>query len=144
MTVKFNISDGNGSDVEAKVTSRGQLVTAPLDFSDPIENDIISSSDGVNFFSPRAKKQLVITDIFIHTDRNTPNNGIIVEIYESCSATSLVVDKPIFKVDLAKQSGVGHTSLNFLINEGKWLNSKIEVSTGTTSVTIAGYFIEAE
>ena len=143
MPVKFNITDGNGTSNEAVVTSRGQLVVSPLDFSDPIENDLTCACTGTNFFAPKPKQQLVVTDIFTHTDRNTPVAGIIVEIYESCSATSLTIDKTIFKVDLGRQVGVGHSGLNFLINEGKWLNAKISVSTGTTSVTVAGYFIEA-
>lgn len=143
MSAHFKIVDGNGANNKAQVTNRGQLVVAPLDFSDPIENDLVCACVGTNFFAPKANKQVVITDIFIHTDRNTPVAGIIIEVYESDSATSLTVDKCIFKIDLGRQLGVGHSGINFLINEGKWLNAKISVSTGTTSVTVAGYFIGA-
>ena len=143
MTISGTVLSGDGTGNEAKVTSRGQLVVSPLDFSNPIEHDLCCACVGTTFFPPETAKQFVITDIFINTNRATPTAGIIIEIYESCSDASLVVDKCIFAIDLPKQSGVGHTALNFLVNQGKWLNAKIEVSTGVTSITVAGYYINA-
>ena len=143
MAIAGNVLSGDGTGNTAIVTSRGQLVVAPLEFSNPIEHDLCCACVGTTFFPPETAKQFVITDIFINTNRATPTAGIIVEIYESCADASLVVDKCIFAIDLGRQAGVGHSALNFLVNKGKWLNAKISVSTGVTSITIAGYYINA-
>lgn len=143
MSISGTVLSGDGTGNTATVTHRGQLVVAPLDFSNPIEHDLCCACVGTTFFPPESAKQFVITDIFVNTNRSTPTAGIVVEIYESCADASLTVDKCIFAIDLPKQSGVGHTSLNFLINKGKWLNAKIEVSTGVVSITVAGYYIAA-
>ena len=79
----INISDPATS-TQAKVTTRGQLITAPLDFSDPITICITCACTASNFFAPQTGKRLVITDIFIHTDRLAPVAGSLIEIYESC------------------------------------------------------------
>ena len=137
----INLSDPSTSS-QAKVTTRGQLVTSPLDFSCPIALCITGACVANNFFGPQAGKQLVVTDIFVHTDRTSPVGGSLIEIYESCSATSLTADKTIFKVDLGRQAGAIHTGLNFLITSGVWLNAKSDLTSGTNSITVAGYFVD--
>ena len=143
MALSGTVLSGDGTGNEATVSSRGQLIVAPLDFSDPVAHDIGCACVGVNFFTALPSHQFVVTDIFVHTDRAVPAAGIVAEIYESCSATSLTTVKCMFKIDLPRQSGVGHSGLNFLVTEGRWLNAKISVSSGVTSITIEGYYIQA-
>ncbi len=128
---------------QAKVTTRGQLVTAPLDFSCPVALCITCACVASNFFGPQSGQQLVVTDIFVHADRTAPVAGSLIEIYEAASATSITSTKTIFKVDLPRSGGGIHTGLNFLITQGVWLNAKSDLSSGINSITIAGYFIDA-
>ena len=123
---------------QAKVTSRGQLVTSPLDFSCPSSNCITCSCTAVNFAVATSGKVLVVTDIIVSSGGGATQT---IEIYEATSATSTTVAKQIFSLDLAARTVVPLTGLNWSLTQGVWLNAK---SSGTTSmVTIAGYFIDA-
>ena len=70
MSAKFNISDGNGTTNQAIVTSRGQLVTAPLDFSEPIQDDLICVCTAFNFFAPQANKTIELASLIAEFDKN--------------------------------------------------------------------------
>lgn len=127
---------------QAKVTSRGQLVTAPLEFSDPVQNDLTVTCTAVNFFTPQSGQRLVITAIFVGADRNVSQScGAIVEIYEATSATSTIVAKTIFKTGIIKNGTLPLLGLNFLATQGVWLNAKTD--DANINITIAGYFIDA-
>lgn len=141
MSIKSIIKDGSGSGAEAKVTSRGQLITAPLEFSDPLTIDLTTTGIAYNFFKPKSGRRFVITEIFVHTNRTSPTGGTLIEIFEASEVDSITIDRSLFKVDLARQVGVGHGSLNWIISEGVWLNAKTDTSTGISSVTVAGYYI---
>jgi len=69
MSLNTNILD-KSTNVSVKVTSRGQLVTSPLEFSDPVFQSLDVDDTAENFFRPMPGKRLVITDIIIQTDRN--------------------------------------------------------------------------
>ena len=127
---------------QAKVTSRGQLVTAPLEFSDPVQNDLTVACTAVNFFAPSSGQRLVVTAIYIGADRNVSANcGAAVEIYEATSATSTVVTKTIFKTGIIRNGNLPLLGLNFLATQGVWLNAKTD--DANINITIAGYFIDA-
>ena len=127
---------------QVKVTSRGQLVTAPLDFSCPVQADLTAACTAVNFFAPSSGQRLVVTAIFIGADRNVSQNcGALVEIYEATSATSLIVSKGIFKTGILRNGTLPLLGLNFLATQGVWLNAKTD--DANINITIAGYFIDA-
>ena len=123
---------------QAKVTGRGQLVTAPLEFSNPISNCLTCACTAVNFFAATSGKILVVTEIVVSSGAGGTQT---IEIYEATSSTETTVAKQIFSLDLAARTVVPLTGLNWALTQGVWLNAK---SSGTTSmVTIAGYFIDA-
>ena len=127
---------------QAKVTNRGQLVTAPLDFSDPIQADLTVTCTAVNFFGPQSNQRLVITSILIGADRNVSQScGAIVEIYEATSATATTVTKGIIKTGIVKNGTLPLLPLNFLATQGVWINAKTD--DANINITIAGYFIDA-
>ena len=127
---------------QVKVTSRGQLVTAPLDFSDPVQNDLTVTCTAVNFFAPSSGQRLVITSILIGADRAVSQAcGAIVEIYEATSATSTIVAKGIIKTGIVKNGTLPLLPLNFLATQGVWINAKTD--DANINITIAGYFIDA-
>ncbi len=123
---------------QAKVTTRGQLITSPLDFSCPTSSCITCACTAVNFTVATSGKIFVVTDIIVSSGGGATQT---IEIYEATSATSTTVAKQIFSLDLAARTVVPLTGLNWNLTQGVWLNAK---SSGTTSmVTIAGYFIDA-
>jgi len=133
----------NGAGNIAKISSRGQLATAPLDFSVPMSLCLTTACVAANFFGPLPNKRLVITDMFIGVNRNSPAQGQAIEIFEASSSTSIVSTKLIFKIDLGRQARAIQNGLNYLMSEGIWLNAKIASTMGVTSITISGYFIDA-
>ena len=70
MTIKTTIKDGKGRGGEVCVTSRNQLVVAPLDFSTAynVEADVINTA--FNFVPPIAGKRFVITDILLYANKS--------------------------------------------------------------------------
>jgi len=140
MAVPSTIKDGQGGGTFAKVTSRGQLVTSPLEFSDPIFQSLNSDDTAENFFKPIPGKRLVITDLIVQTDRNVVTTGVIVDIFETDSVSSNTVDKQLFQFDMTRQGLVTLNSLNLIITEGVWINAK--ASDSNVLITISGYFVD--
>ena len=122
----------------AKVTDRGQVVVAPLDFSIPSSISLVCASTAYNFAAPKSNKIFIITDIIISSGSGASQ---IVDLYEANSETSLTVQKQIFNLDMSAKTYVPLTGLNWKLTQGFWLNAK---SNGTTAmVTIAGYIADA-
>ena len=131
---------GSANSVTTKVTDRGQLVTAPLEFSTPVFHSLTANDTPDTWFKPLAGKRLVITDIIAQTDRSVTTQALI-DIYESSSENSATIDKEIFQFDLPKQDSLILTGLNIILNEGIFLNAKADDSN--ILLTIGGYFVEA-
>jgi len=112
---------------QTKVTTRGQLVVAPLDFSVPTSQCIPCACTAVNFFAATSGKVLVVTDIIVSSGGGATQT---IDIYEATSATSTTVAKQIFTLDLSARTVIPLTGLNWSLTQGVWLNAK---SSGTTS-----------
>lgn len=123
----------------AKVTSRGELVTAPLSFSDPVFHSLTVDNTADTWFKPRAGERLVITGLIIQTDRNVATTGVIVDIYEATAEDSETIDTQLVQFDMERQGTITLTNLNFIVTEGKFINAK--ASDSNVLITIAGYFV---
>lgn len=123
----------------AKITSRGELVVAPFNFSSVQFQNMNSDNTAFNFFGPSANQQFVITTVIADADRNVGANGATVDIYEADSATEGTIVKQILKFDLVKQTSKILTGLNLAITTGKWINAKSDDSN--ILMTIGGYFV---
>lgn len=129
------IIEDSSSQITAKVSTRGQLITGPLDFSTPISFNLGNANTAFNFATPVTKKIFIITDIIVSSGSGASQ---VIEIFEADSEISTTVDKQIFELDLSPRTVVNLTGLNWVLGEGMWLNAK---SSGTSAmVTIAGYF----
>ena len=125
----------------AQVTSRGQLVTAPLDFSSAYNATADVINTGYNLVTPQTSKRFVITDILLYANRNVGVNDATVEIYEASSDSSTTVDKSLFLAEMVRQAARDLTGLNLLVTEGKWVN--IKTDDDDIFATIMGYYIDA-
>jgi len=142
MAGKFLIEDAFGSGVKAKVTSRGQLVTAPLEYSSisTLTMDVINTA--YNFYSPIQGKQFVITGILTYADKNVGTGDASVEIYEAEGATETTVSSSILNFELPKNAFRDLTALNLITSPGVWINGK--TNDNNVFTTILGYYVSTE
>ena len=66
--------------IGASVTRRGQLVTAPLSYSEFYTNTAIATATAYNLVPPKTGKKFVITDIILAADRDWETLTILVSI----------------------------------------------------------------
>ena len=107
MSTPINILD-KSTKTSAIVTNRGQLVTSPLEFSDPVFHSLTVNDTADNWFKPLAGKRLVITDVIVQTDRNVVTTGVIVDIFEAADENSETVDKQLFQFDMDARQFLQH------------------------------------
>jgi len=125
----------------ARVDSRGQLVTAPLEFSDPIFNNLAIDNTVYNYTVPVAGKRFVITGLVANATRSVGVNGTVVELYEASAVDSATVDKEIFTFDMARSTSLTVNPLNLIVSEGVWLNARCD--DAEVFLTILGYCVDA-
>jgi len=142
MTAPVNIKDSKTGNT-AKVSKAGQLIVAPIQYSDPISKSLNAINTAFNFVTPEQNKSIVITDIIASADKNVSNTTPAnVVIYEALAADTLTVDEAIVIPQLVRASNVSFTGLNILVPEGKWINAKTD--DANILVTIMFYRISAE
>jgi hypothetical protein len=139
--ISAQIKDGKGGGYQAKVTKRGQLVTAPLDYSTAYFNAVNAVDTAFEVTGPNASRQFVITDILLDADKNVSANtaGTIV-LYEADSGTSTTATKTILTIEMLKNTARVITGINLIVTAGKWLN--IKTTDATIYATILGYYVE--
>jgi len=136
--IETTIKDGSGSGKLAKVTSTGQLVTAPYAYDEIVTKTSAVDNTAVNFYKPKAGEQFVITAILLTADSNVVGSAIT-EVYEATAEDSTTVSKSILLVDLIKNQNRDVTGLNILVTEGRYLNIKADDSD--VSAVITGYYV---
>ena len=114
------IEDGWGKGVKACVSTRGQLVTAPLEFSTFYNVKAEAAATGYNLVPPKTGKRFVITDIMLYANKNVGAADATVDLYEASSTTSTTVDTSILNTEMLKQTTLALTGLNI-----NWLGYKI-------------------
>ena len=141
MSLSVEIEDGKGGTKnKVKVTSLGQLVVAPLEFSEPLFNAIALTATAYNFVEPVAGKRFVITGYIAATDKNVSStNGAEIAIIESSAIDSTVASKVLLTLDLGKLDSQVITGLNMITSPGVWINASTD--DATVNLTILGYYI---
>ena len=139
MGISIYVDGSGGTKNKAKVTKRGQLVVAPLEFSEPKNVTILLADTAYNVIEPKPKKKFVITSIVISGARSVGINGALVELYEADAIDETTSTKNIYTIDIARSASIPILPLDILINKGKWLN--IKAGDVTVYATISGYYI---
>jgi len=136
------ITDSN-SGVKAKVSKHGQLIVAPLQFSTPVTDSLITINTAFNFIVPVQRKCIVITDILASADKNVSNvDPANVEIYTATAVDTTTVTKAIVSPQVLRAGNVSLTGLNLLIEDGVWVNAKTD--DNNILLTIMFYRVPAE
>jgi hypothetical protein len=139
MPVEFTISQ-NGT--PAKVTESGELIVAPLKYSDSKFIQLEANNTAYNFYEPKPSSQFVITGFNIKADRQVSNTvDASVVIYEASSATETTVEHELFQEAMIRGERTGYTNTNILVSPGKWVNAK--TTDDNILMTVFGYYIDA-
>ena len=141
MSINGILMDGTGTKTKAKVTTRGQLVVAPLEFSEPYFNAMTVDDQVYNFTTPKTGHQFVITDVIAAGDKNvTASTGVEIAIYESATASG-VSSKDLITLDINRLGGANLIGLNLITTTGTYINATMD--DNNVNLTILGYYVEA-
>ncbi len=127
-----------GKERPLKTSDQGEVLVRAFDYSDPQFQFMDTAATAYNFFVPKAKQQLVITEIIISADRNVTTQTLV-DVYEATAADSTVIAKSILRLDVLKSSQLPLIGLNFLVSEGVFVNAKHD--DDDVFMTIGGYYI---
>jgi hypothetical protein len=139
MSIDVKVKDGWGTGNSACVTERGQLVTAPLAYSEVFTVIAALNNVAFNFVSPLSKHRFVITDILLYANKGVGASDATVDVYEADSATETTISKSILSIEMLKQTSRDITGLNLIVSPGKWIN--IKTDDNTIFATIMGYYV---
>ena len=139
MGIDVELRDGRGTSNKVKVTSRGQLIVAPLEFSTAYTLTVASPSTAYNLVPPKMNHRFVITDILLYADKGVGASDARVNLYEATSATATTIDVDILDIEMVKSTARDMTGLNLIVTESRWVNIKTDDST--IYATVMGYYI---
>jgi len=140
--IKTILKSGGGDNFEAIVTSRGQLVTAPLHFSDPYTATASVINTAYVISSAKVGERFVITDILLDADRNvSANTPATVVLYEGTSEDTTTASRTILSIEMLKNTNRVITGLNVILSENVWFLLKTD--DATINATILGYYVSA-
>ena len=138
MATPIRIHGRNG--IIAKVSPSGELITAPLSYSDSVFKNINTTGTAFNFYEPLPRMQFVITGFNIKADRSVSNTvDADVIIYEADSIDSTTETDVIFQEAMIRGERTGYTNTNIIVSPGKWVNAK--TTDANIKMTIFGYYI---
>jgi len=141
MGLTTEIKDGLGTGNKVQVTRRGQLVVAPLGYSEPYYVAMTSNNTAYNLTGPQTGKRFVITGFIISADKSVGSDGSLIEVYEADAEDSTTVTKTVMTLQMQEKDNLPITPLNLIITEGVWLNAKMD--DNNVYLTAMGYYIEA-
>lgn len=126
----------------AKVTSRGQLITAPIEYSSAYNATLDVAATAYNLVLPKAGKRFVITDLLMYANKNVDNvTEAAVVLYEASSEISTTVAAEIVSTEMLRSATRDFIGLNLITSESVHINAK--TSDDDVFVTLMGYYIDA-
>ena len=139
MAAPVNLADGDTSRV-AKVTQFGELVTAPISYSDAASQNLNTVGQAFNLATPEHGNGIVITQVIASANSNVSNTvPADIVIYESDSQLSLDELDVVVRPQLTRARNFILSGLNLLVPPGRWVNAK--TSDGDILLTIMFYRI---
>jgi hypothetical protein len=139
--IQVTIIDGSGNGRAARVTSIGQLVTAPFAYDETVFKELALADTAYNFWPPKPGEQFVITGVLFRADKQVSSTvDATVVIYEATTDTSTTVSKILIQFAVVEGDIINATALNLLVNEGRYVNAKTD--DDDIHMTIMGYYID--
>ena len=126
---------------EASISSQGEVITRPFNYSEAVFNLLDVDDQVYNFQEPLDGFQYVITGITASANRNVTTQTQV-DIYEATSVSSGTIDKQIRRMDIAKLDHVEQLGLLVRLNKNVFLNAKCD--DDDVLLTIDGYFVPVD
>jgi len=126
----------------ALVTEYGQLVTAPISYSEPYYVDLAVAATPYEIVKGKTGKRFIITSLLVASDKNfaSTTTSETVTVYEAAAEDISASLNTIFQVDLLRNDRLVATGLNLITLEGRSLVG-IAPTSVAVDVTIAGYYV---
>ncbi len=139
--IQLIIVDGSGNGRAAKVTSIGQLVTAPYAYDETEFRELAEPNTAYNFYKSKPGEQFVITGVLFRADKQVSSTvDATVVIYEATTDSTTTVSKISIQFAVVQGDIINATPLNILVNEGRYVNAK--TTDDDMHMTIMGYYID--
>lgn len=138
--IDVNLVDGRGTNSKVGVSSNGELLTRPFDYSSGKFHDMDVVDTAYHFWPPLPEMLFVITGYVISTDKDVGVNGATVIIYEAATATTIAVDKIILQTNMLKNTLMSRENLQVIVTLGEYLNAKTD--DDDVFMTIEGYYVK--
>ena len=142
MGIDVNIigSNGQGARTPVTITRSGELVTAPLHYSETQFRELNLTGTAFSFFQPKSGQQFVITGFSFKANRSVSNTvDARVVLYEASSVDSIVEDLVLFEDAMVRGERTGYTNTNIIVSQGKWINAT--TTDASVFITVLGYYI---
>ncbi len=134
------IKDGTGTGSKARVSPFGQVITGPVDYNSVSTQTMAVNDQVYNFVEPIAGRRIVVDGLLIYADKAVGANDASIVIYESTegpdSATASVT---ILETEMLKKSSRDIFGVNFLCQEGSWINAT--TNDNNVFLTILYYYV---
>jgi hypothetical protein len=138
----FILKNGRGKKYSASVTSRGQVVTAPIEYNDTYYNSMSATATAYNFVTPKTNKRFVITGYIVASNKDVSSTtGAEIPIIEASSPSSTTPTKTHLTLELGKLDGRQLTGLNIITTAGVWINASTD--DASVNLTLLGYYVTA-
>lgn len=142
MTAYVTVKDPENNQ-SAKVSRFGQLIVAPIDYSDTVEKTLDVINTAFNFITPRQGQNIVITDIIVSGRKSvSASTPAQVDIYRSSTVNGVTLENKIVSLPAARAGTVALTGLNIFTTRALFINAKTD---GTdVDLTLGYYYIPTE
>lgn len=126
MATPVEIKD-NDSDRRAKVTSYGQLVVSPIEYSIPSSVDMTLTGTAYNLVTPRSGRNIVITDVIASAGKTVSNTTPAdVRLFTADGVNSNTPIETLLRPQLLRAGNFITTGLNLLVGPGLWVNANTD------------------
>lgn len=140
--IDVQILDGSGTGSTAKITTRGQVVTAPLEYSLAYNATAGTANVAVNVIEPINGKRFVIDSLMLYANQGVSNTAdATVDVYEATSNATATISKSLVQTNMVRQDRIILQQINLIVSEGVWVNAK--TTDDDVYVTIFGYYVAA-
>ena len=124
--------------VDAKVTTRGELVVGSYDYSNPYYVRTLVDDQAYNVVTAKAGHRFIVTGVLISTSKNIVGTATIV-LYEALSAETTVVDTDILTIDMVKEDRIYLNLFNVATSTSTYIN--IKATDSQVDCTVFGYYV---
>lgn len=136
MSLKVIVEDGSGTGKTAHVNEQGGLVVTER--YNVVAFSALTSSAADTLIEPEPGKSIVINSIVVNADRSVTSQSLV-DVYLASGINSATIDQTILKLEVPKSTTIAVDKINFIVDEGVWVNTKADDQN--VNVTVFYYYV---